>query len=54
MVGRVLSVHPKKEMQKAASEMVGDPITKRALVEFENGMRILIDAGMKWEKMRKQ
>ena len=45
MVGKVLSLHPNTEMQEAVSEMVGEPINKRALVEFENGMRILIDVG---------
>jgi len=54
MVGKVLSLHPNTEMQEAVSEMVGEPMNKRALVEFETGMKMLIGAGMKWEKMRRQ
>jgi len=54
MVGKVLSRHPEESMHKAVSEMVGHPIDKRVLVEFENGMRILIDAEMKWERMQEQ
>ena len=52
MVGKVLSVHPKEEMRKAVSEMVGVPIPRRALVEFENDVQILLSPGMKWEKVR--
>ena len=54
MVGKVLSRHPKESMREAVSEMVGYPIDKRVLIEFENGMRILIDAEMKWERIQEQ
>ena len=47
MVGKVLSVHPKEEMRQAVSEMVEIPINKGALVEFENGMQIVLSPGMK-------
>ncbi len=53
MVGKVLSSrHPRESMREAVSEMIGHPIYKRVLVEFENGMRILIDAEMKWKRMQ--
>ena len=35
----------------SATEMIGQPIDKRALVEFENGMQILLSPGMKWENV---
>ena len=54
MVGKVLSRYPKESMREAVSEMVGHPIGKRVLVEFENGMRILMDPEMKWKRMLKQ
>ena len=38
MVGKVLSLHPKEEMRQAVEEMLDQPMAKRALVEFENGM----------------
>ncbi len=47
MVGKVLSLHPKESVQKAVSEIVGHPISQRTL----NGMRIPVNAGMKWEKI---
>ena len=36
------------------SEMAGTPMARHALVEFENGMQILLSPGMKWEKVREQ
>ena len=46
MVGKVLPVHPREEMRQAVSEMAGIPTVRRALIEFENGMQILLSPGM--------
>ena len=54
MVGKVLSIHPGEEMRQAVEEMAGIPMARRALVEFENGMQILLSRGMKWEKVRER
>ena len=46
MKGQVLSLH-----DGAYLDVVKGSILPRALVEFENGMRLLVDQRMKWEKM---
>ena len=54
MVGEVLSIHPKEEMRQAVEEMAGIPMDRRALVQFENGLQILLSPGMKWDNVREQ
>jgi len=46
MRGKVVSLHDGFHL-----DMVKGSILPRALVEFENGMRLLVDQRMKWEKM---
>ena len=47
MKGKVISLH-----DGAHLDVVKGSIPARALVQFENGMRLLKDEGMKWEKVR--
>ena len=54
MVGKVLSVHPKEEVRRAVEQMLGQPMGRRALVEFENGRQLFLSPGMAWEKVREQ
>ncbi len=46
MKGKVLSLHDGFHLDVV---QVG-PIPPRAIVEFENGMRLMVDERMKWEK----
>ncbi len=47
MKGRVLSLHDGFHLDVAQVK----PIPPRAMVEFENGMRLMVDKRMKWERV---
>jgi len=46
MKGEVLSLHEGFHLDVAEVA----PIPPRAMVQFENGMRLMVDERMKWEK----
>ncbi len=46
MKGKVLSLHDGFHLDVVQ----GDAIPPKAIVEFENGMRLMVDERMKWEK----
>ena len=46
MRGKVISLHDGFHLDVVQ----GDSIPPKALVRFENGMRLLVDKRMKWEK----
>ncbi len=46
MKGKVLSLHDRFHLDVAEIA----PIPPRAMVQFENGMRLMVDARMKWEQ----
>ncbi len=45
--GKVLSLHDGFHLDVAQVE----PIPPRAIVQFENGMRLMVDERMRWEKV---
>ncbi len=47
MKGEVLSLHDGFHLDVARVE----PIPPKAIVQFENGMRLMVDGRMKWEKV---
>ena len=47
MKGKVLSLHDGFHLDVAEVE----PIPPKAIVQFENGMRLMVDERMKWEKI---
>ncbi len=47
MKGEVLSLHDGFHLDVVQVE----PIPPKAIVQFENGMRLMVDKRMKWEKM---
>jgi len=46
MKGKVLSLHDGFHLDVAQVE----PIPPKAIVQFENGMRLMVDERMKWER----
>ncbi len=46
MKGEVISLHDGFHLDVTQ----GDSIPPKAIVEFENGMRLMVDARMRWEK----
>ncbi len=46
MKGKVLSLHDGFHLDVVQSE----PIPPTAIVQFENGMRLIVDERMRWEK----
>ncbi len=46
MRGEVISLHDGFHLDVA----LGDSIPPKAIVEFENGMRLMVDERMKWER----
>ena len=46
MRGEVLSLHDGFHLDV----IQGKPIPPQAIVEFENGMRLMVDERMKWER----
>ncbi len=46
MRGKVISLHDGFHLDVVQ----GDSIPPKAIVEFENGMRLMVDERMKWEK----
>ena len=49
MKGRVLSLHDGFHLDV----IQGDSIPPKAIVEFENGMRLMVDERMKWKRVAK-
>ena len=47
MKGKVLSLHDGFHLDV----IQGKPIPPKAIVQFENGMRLMVDKRMKWEKV---
>ncbi len=47
MKGKVLSLHDGFHLDVAEVA----PIPPRAMVQFENGMRLMVDERMKWERV---
>ncbi len=47
MKGKVLSLHDGFHLDVAQVK----PIPPKAIVQFENGMRLMVDERMKWEKV---
>ncbi len=47
MKGKVLSLHDGFHLDVAEVA----PIPPKAIVQFENGMRLMVDEGMKWERV---
>ena len=47
MKGQVISLHDGFQMDLAQ----GDSVPPKALVRFENGISLLVDPKMKWEKL---
>jgi len=47
MKGKVLSLHDGFHLDV----IQGEPIPPKAIVEFENGMRLMVDERMKWERV---
>ncbi len=47
MKGKVLSLHDGFHLDVADVE----PIPPRAMVQFENGMRLMVDEQMRWERV---
>ena len=47
MKGKVLSLHDGFHLDVAEVA----PISPRAMVQFENGMRLMVDERMKWERV---
>ncbi len=47
MKGEVISLHDGFHLDVAEVE----PIPPRAIVQFENGMRLMVDERMKWERI---
>ncbi len=47
MKGKVLSLHDGFHLDVAEVA----PIPPRAMVQFENGMGLMVDKGMKWERV---
>ena len=47
MKGQVVSLHDGFQMDLVQ----GDTVPPKALVQFENGMNLLVDSKMKWEKL---
>ncbi len=47
MKGKVLSLHDGFHLDVVQ----GEPIPPKAIVQFENGMRLMVDERMKWEKV---
>ncbi len=47
MKGKVLSLHDGFHLDVAEVE----PIPPKAVVQFENGMRLMVDERMKWERV---
>ncbi|MDA2925386.1 hypothetical protein MYX65_12205, partial [Acidobacteria bacterium AH-259-L09] len=48
MKGEVISLHDGFHLDV----IQGDPVPPKALIQFESGMRLLVDQRMKWEKVR--
>ncbi len=46
MRGKVISLHDGFHLDVVQVE----PIPPRAIVQFENGMRLMVDERMRWEK----
>ena len=46
MKGKVISLHDGFHLDVVQVE----PIPPKAIVQFENGMRLMVDKRMKWEK----
>ena len=46
MRGEVLSLHDGFRLDVVQ----GDPVPPRAIVQFENGMALVVDERMRWEK----
>ena len=47
MKGKVLSLHDGFHLDVVQ----GDAIPPKAIVQFENGMRLMVDERMKWERV---
>jgi len=47
MKGKVISLHDGFHMDL----IQGGSVPPKALVVFENGMRLMVDGGMKWERI---
>ncbi len=47
MKGKVLSLHDGFHLDVVQ----GEPIPLKAIVQFENGMRLMVDERMKWERV---
>ena len=47
MKGKVISLHDGFHLDVAEVE----PIPPKAMVQFENGMRLMVDERMKWERV---
>jgi len=47
MKGKVLSLHDGFHLDVVQ----GDPIPPKAIVKFENGMALVVDERMKWERV---
>ena len=47
MKGKVISLHDGFNLDVAEV----DPIPPKAIVEFESGMRLMVDERMKWERV---
>ncbi len=48
MKGEIISLHDGFHLDVAEV----DPIPPKAIVEFENGMRLMVDERMNWEKAK--
>jgi hypothetical protein len=54
MVAKVMSLHPSPEFRAKSEELFGRSPSTGAIIQFENGFRFLLRAGMSFEKMPEQ